>query len=202
MSLASIPRPVSAPGRRRDARPGGALLMGPVRGVLIGLLAVACTNDSGDWATTQLQDVQADEIVYGVSISMTHDGVRKASLTADSMFSWRDSTHALVLGLSVVVYSDRGGRLAMIESERGRLRVTDDAGSLEAYGNAVLKIPDQDREIWTEELHVEPESERIWSDVPVVMRYGDCEIEGDRMQADMNFDDVRIWGTRDRDCPG
>ena len=164
----------------------------------LALVASACLDAPEEGATTELETVNADEIVYGVSLKMSKDGIREATLMADSMFSWRDSTHAWVVGLSLIIFDERGRRRATIEADEGRLN---SAGSeLTATGNAVLRIPDQDREIWTEELHFALESDRVWTDVAVVMRDGECEIEGDRLQSDMAFDDVRIWGTRERDC--
>lgn len=162
------------------------------------LLAAACLNTTEEPPPAGLETVDADEIVYGVSLNMSRDGIREATLTADSMFSWRDSTHARVMGLSLIVYNERGGRRATITADQGRLNRM--GNELTATGSAVLAIPGQGREIRTEELHFALEVNRVWTDVPVVMLEGGCEFEGDRLQSDMDFDDVRIWGTRERGC--
>ena len=162
------------------------------------LLAVACINTTEEPPPSGLETVDADEIVYGVSANMSREGIREAILSADSMFSWRDSAHARVMGLSLVVFDERGGRRATITADEGRLNRI--GNELTASGNAVLSIPEQGREIHTEELHFSLEVERVWTDVPVVMHEGGCVFEGDRLQSDMDFDDVRIWGTRERGC--
>ncbi len=164
----------------------------------LALLAAACINTTEEPPPAGLETVDADEIVYGVSANMSREGIREATLSADSMFSWKDSAHARVMGLSLVVFNERGGRRATITADEGRLNRT--GNELTASGNAVLSILGQGREIHTEELHFSLEVERVWTDVPVVMHEGGCVFEGDRLQSDMDFDDVRIWGTRERGC--
>ena len=162
------------------------------------LALAACFDASEEGATSELETIDADKILYGVSLNMSREGIREALLTADSMFIWRDSTHSRVVGLTLLVFDPGGRRRARITASEGRLNQL--GNELTASGNAVLTIPEQDREIRTDELHFAPEADRVWTDVDVVMREGECEIEGDRLQADMAFDDVRIWGTREREC--
>ena len=165
---------------------------------LAALGALACLSDAEDVATT-FEEISADEIVYGVSHNMSRDGIREARLEADSMLMWRDSTHAWVMRMTLLVFDDQGGQRATITADRGRFDMA--TNELMAVGNAVLSIPGQDREIRTEVLNFSQESDRVWSDVPVVMREAGCEIEGDRLQSDIAFDEVKLWGTREKDCP-
>lgn len=164
------------------------------------LAVAACADDPGDAATTEFEQPNADEVLYGVSHTMTNNGVREALLTADSMFSWRDSANTWVVGLKLEVFDEGTGLpQATITSDRGRLDMA--LNELKAIGNAFLEIPGQEREIRSDELHVSPDSDRIWSELPVVMREAGCEIEGDRFDSDMSFDQVKLWGTRERECP-
>lgn len=178
--------------------PRRALSTAPWLHGCMALLATACINTTEEPPPAGLETVDADEIVYGVSLNMSREGIREAMLAADSMFSWKDSTHARVMGLSLVVFDERGGRRATITADEGRLNRM--GNELTASGNAVLSIPEQGREIRTDELHFAPEVDRVWTDVPVLMHEGGCVFEGDRLQSDMDFDDVRIWGTRERGC--
>ncbi len=163
-------------------------------------VAAACIGDPDDAPPTEFEEMGADEVLYGVSHNMTNNGVREALLTADSMFSWRDSSNTWAIGLTLQVFDERtGAQQATITSDRGRLDMS--GNELKAIGNAVLDIPDQDRQIRTDELYVSPDSDRIWSELPVVMRQEDCEIEGDRFESDLSFRRVKLWRTRERDCP-
>ena len=167
--------------------------------VLAALVVPACFSASDETAGTDFAESSADDVMYGVSHNMSKDGIREARLEADSMLMWNDSAHTWVVGMTLHVYGDRGGQRATITADRGRFDMT--TNELMAVGNALLTIPGQAREIRTEVLNFSQEGDRIWSDVPVVMQELGCEIEGDRMESDIAFDEVRLWGTRERDCP-
>lgn len=188
-------------GGRHGTSPGGSRPRWSAAAVLgVAAAATSCLGDASDTPTTEFDEMDADEVLYGVEHNMTNNGVREALLIADSMFSWRDSANTWVMGLTLRVYGETtGAAQATITADRGRL---DMAGNeLKAVGDVVLDIPDQDREIRTEELYVSPDSDRMRSDIPVVMREEGCEIEGDRFESDMSFRRVKLWGTRERDCP-
>ncbi len=166
--------------------------------VLVLALASSCTTGTEQETGEELEAVSADEIAYGVERRLTRDGVHEATLIADSLFLWRDSSHARVMGLTLIVFDERGRRRATINANAGRL--SQGTNELTATGNAILSVMTTGQEIRTEELHFSQDDDRIWSDLPVVMREAGCEVEGDRFQADMAFDDLRIWGTREGAC--
>ncbi len=172
----------------------------PVRlAALAALAALACLNESEDAAGTEFEESSADDVMYGVSHNMSKDGIREARLQADSMLMWNDSTYTWVMEMTLLVYDDHGGQRATITADRGRFDMA--TNELMAVGNAVLSIPGQAREIRTEVLNFSQDSDRVWSDVTVVMREEGCEIEGDRLESDISFNQVKLWGTRERDCP-
>ena len=180
--------------RRRGQRP--ALFTVSLFGALF---AAACQDGGDEAALTELESIDADQIVYGATRTISEQGVRSALLNADSMFVWEDSAFVRINGLFLTVYDEDGRRRANITAEWGKL--TESTDELTAYGNVVLSIPADDKEIRSQELHFASETERVWTDSAVVIREGNCEYEGERMQADMDFDDVRIWGTRGEACP-
>ena len=173
------------------------------RGLVVAVLVLtgmttACLSSSDEAAPTELASVSADYITYGVTKNISREGIREAVLRADSMFMWNDSSHVLIQGLSLRVYDERGGLRATITSTLGRLiEATDE---LTATGNALLRIPVEDREIRSSELHFSPGNNRVWSDSSVVMRQGNCELKGDGLEARLTFDEVRILGTREQEC--
>lgn len=189
-----VPNPPAVPAAVHSRRPLRWTIA-----VLATLVFPACFNTAGDTAATDFEEASADDVMYGVTHNMSSDGIREARLEADSMLMWNDSTHTWVMGMTLRVYGDRGGQRATITADRGRFDMS--TNELMAVGNAMLTIPGQAREIRTEVLNFSQDGDRIWSDVPVVMRESGCEIEGDRMESDIAFDQVRLWGTRERDCP-
>ena len=201
--------------RGEDSMTGvGSLAESPLRrafaGVALAIAATGCFDDSGETAATGFEELNADEVLYGVSHTLTTDGVREAILAADSLFGWRDSLHTWAIGFSLRVFADGTGEAqATITAERGRLQgpnrpPTDSRSEAElvAVGNAVLSIPEQGREIQSDELLISTYRDLIWSNGPVVMSEAGCEIEGSRFEADMSFGRVKVWRTKEGDCPG
>ncbi len=184
-------RSLSAPPPRRRLPFGSAP-------ALLVLALAACTTGTDEETDETLAPIAADEIVYGVERLLTDRGVHEATLLADSLFFWRDSTHARIMGLTLIIFDERGRRRAAINADAGRL--SHGTNELTATGNAILSVIATGQEIRTEELNFSQEDDRVWSDLPVLMREGGCEVEGDSFQADMAFDDLRIWGTREGVC--
>lgn len=192
------------------SRLAGSPLRCALAGVALAVAAAGCFDDSGEAAATGFEELSADEVLYGVSHTLTTDGVREAILAADSLFGWRDSLHTWAIGFSLRVFADGTGEAqATITAERGRLQGPNrpptesrSEAELVALGDAVLRIPDQDREIRSDELLISTSRDLIWSNRPVVMREAGCEIEGTRFEADMSFREVKVWRTKEGDCPG
>ncbi len=180
-------------------RPFGSTLALRMLPALTGAFS-ACTNASDEAAPTELAAVDADHITYEVRRNISREGIREALLRADSMFMWNDSTHAKIAGLTLLIFDERGMRRAEITADSGRLSQPTD--ELWASGNAILVIPEQDREIRSKELIFAPSADRIWTDSAVVVKEGGCTVEGDRFQADMSFENVTIWGTRETGSQG
>lgn len=163
------------------------------------LVLAGCGGDTTSGAgPTDPAGIMADQVVYGVRQNMSTEGIRDAILDADSMFMWQDSTHVHIMGLRLTVFDEMGARRATIEAREGRLNEA--STELTARGDVVLTIVEGDREIRSEELKFAPETDRIWTDSAVVMRTGNCIVRGTRLQADMSFEDVRVWGTSGEEC--
>lgn len=165
------------------------------------LLVVLGACEQGSEPAAGLADsdgIQADQVVYGARQNMTTEGVRDAILDADSLFMWADSSHVRIEGLRLTVFSENGTREATITAERGRLSEAN--SELIAMGDVVLTIADGNRQVRSEEIRFAPDTDRIWTDSAVVMTDGECTVSGTRMQADMSFEDVRIWGTSGQEC--
>lgn len=170
----------------------------PLVAALLGVLT-ACEQGSEPAAgPTDADGIQADQVVYGARQNMTTEGIRDAILDADSLFMWADSSHVYIEGLRLTVFSENGTREATITALRGRLSEAN--SELIATGDVVLTIAEGSREVRSEEIRFAPDTDRIWTDSAVVMTSGDCTVRGTRMQADMSFEDVRIWGTSGQEC--
>lgn len=168
-------------------------------GALLGLAVCGGASDEG--TPSELLEAGADHVTYGVTRLFSREGVEEARMRADSMYMWDDSSRVWLMGLTLDVFTEGGGRRAVISAERGRM---DMAGEeLVATGNATLSIPAEGREIRSAELRfvlAAGTERRIETDSAVTMREGGCTVLGDGLQSDLSFDELRIVGTREGEC--
>jgi LPS export ABC transporter protein LptC len=169
------------------------------RGVVAILLlgAVACeAPDQSPVIASELEEMEADRVLFSMTHYMTHEGVREGRLEADTAYSWQDSSVISLRNLTLVVYDETGAERAVVTALRGRL----DPGTREMYaqGSVVLTVTQGGRVVESEELNYDPNSERIWSDLPTVSREGNSVVEGTGFDSDTEFTNVRIRNARTR----
>lgn len=164
-----------------------------------GLLLAACTDTPpGRVVDPDLEAMEADAIVFGVTHNVTRAGIREYDVSADTMLTFRDSTVVLFFGnVTLTAYhEDTGSEKAIVTSDRGRLE--QGTNELWAEGNAVLLIRADGRRIESYELHYRPDDDEIRSDSATVMYDGDTVVEGTSFTSDLNFERVRILNGRTR----
>jgi len=164
-----------------------------------GLLLAACTDaPPGMVVDPDLEAMEADYIIFGLTNYLTREGIREAVVEADTALVFQDSTIVLLRGnVQLTAYHEElGTEKAFVTSDRGRLDTTTNA--LWAEGNAVLIIQADGRRIESYELTYTPEIDLIQSDSATVMYDGDDIIEGTRFSSDLNFERVFIQNAQTR----
>jgi LPS export ABC transporter protein LptC len=146
----------------------------------------------------ELEAMEADYIIFGLTDNVTRAGVREFVVEADTALVFQDSTVVLLRGnVTLTAYNeDLGTEKAVVTSDRGRL--DNSTNEMLAEGNAVLLIHADGRRIESYELRYTPERDRIQSDSSVVMYDGDDVVEGTRFNSDLNFERVIIVNARTR----
>lgn len=124
--------------------------------------AAACRGRLEEPTGEGYRDLDADKIIVDARYMPTEDGIRKAVGVFDTVYVYDDSSTYNLKGVNLDIYNAEGKPAAHVTSERGRLNMATEA--MTAIGNVVLITPDGDR-IETEELHYDPTTHRIWSDV-------------------------------------
>ena len=164
-----------------------------------GLLFAACTEGPPRMVVDpELEAIEADYIIFGLTDYVTLRGVREAIVEADTALVFQDSTVVLLRGnVRLTAYHEElGTEKALVTSDRGRLDTS--TNELLAEGNAVLLIRADGRRIESYELHYIPDSDLIRSDSATVMYDGDAIIEGTSFTSDLNFERVVILNGRTR----
>jgi LPS export ABC transporter protein LptC len=157
--------------------------------VIAGL--AACQDGSEAVAGSGFRSLPADQVVFQLETDIKDLGVLRARLHADTAHIWEDEAHTLMFPLDLKLYDDNGGEAAHLTANEGELDSR--TNKMVARGNVILVTTDGNRRILTEELHYDPRTKRIWSDVHTVIYEGDSRAEGQGFQADDQLSTVEIF---------
>ncbi len=140
--------------------------------VLVTLLSAGCRQDSVAPSAADSADMPADQIVIGIEHVMTENGVKQAVLHGDTAYLHESDERWDLIGVRSEFFDETGRQSGHLTSETGEYNSR--TGDFVARGNVVLVTEDDDgtREIRTEELFYELASDRLWSEVPVVITEG------------------------------
>lgn len=170
-------------------------ILGPVAIVLAPVLVSACGNDdTTPVVPDELAEMDADNVFFGMRQNLTAEGVRQAQVLADTAFGWRDSTAVHLRNPQMTAYYEDGRERALVTGERGRHDVRTD--QLYVSGDVVLVIPETGRRLESEELHYDPQGNRIWSDEPFALHLEDRDqaITGSWFESDLGFQEFSAGG--------
>lgn len=182
---------------------GAGFATGPLAVLAVGTacLALACGDPPPTpVAADELLELDADMAVFGMRQAITVEGVRQALLYADTAYTYRDSTEIDVRALRLTLYGDTGAERAFVTARRGT--IDPNSQRMQARGDVVLTIPDQARRIESEQLHYDPNRDRIWSDTFTVMIHQGQRSTGEAFESDLDFTSVKIFGARGRSGSG
>lgn len=172
---------------------------GPAIVVAVAALAAACGDGSEAVAGSGFRSLPADQVVFNMETDMKERGVLRARLHADTAHIWEDSAKTLMFPVSLRLYDDNGAQTAHLTAREGELDSR--TNEMVARGNVVLVAHERGQRILTEELHYDPRSGRIWSDVHTVFHEGDSRVEGDGFRADDRMHDIEVFRSTGENIP-
>ena len=128
------------------------------------LTLAACQKPATGPTGEDLPEAVAEKTMYGMETFSNSEG-RRIRTHADTAYVFgRDSLE--LRGLNMQMFDESGRKTGTVTSKAGSLNST--TRSMVARGNVVLLTPDGKR-IHTEQLHYDPNSKRIWSNVPTLV---------------------------------
>jgi LPS export ABC transporter protein LptC len=164
------------------------------RGWLAALIVaalVACGGGEDPVSGSGFRDLPADHVVLELDTDIKDMGALRARLHADTAYIWEDSAKTLMFPVDLKLYDKNGAQTAHLTAREGELH--SQTNRMVARGNVVLVTVDGNRRILTEELHYDPQRERIWSDVHTVMFEGETRLEGEGFRANSEMTDVEVF---------
>lgn len=169
-----------------------------VVGVLLAAppVMVACEGPTDTpVASEAIQDIKADQVVFGMTSFITESGVRQGRVDADTAYAFRDSSAIKLVGMKLVFYEDDGRTRATVVADSGSM--DERSQRMVAWGDVVLTIHGDGRRIESSELHYDPGTDRIWSDSATVLTRPNGNVtRGTSFQSDLSFNNVRIANPR------
>jgi LPS export ABC transporter protein LptC len=135
--------------------------------LIAALAALACAACNGTTApvASNYQSLPADNVMYGMTHQMSNDGIRGSVLKADTALFFNDSSKIQLRVVDLELFTEQGATRATVRSRAGSL--DENTKAMVARGNVVLVVKGENgRTIYTEELHYNPDSHELWSDVP------------------------------------
>jgi LPS export ABC transporter protein LptC len=120
---------------------------------------------------SDLPELQADRVMIDMEHFASQNAIRRARLHADTALVFEDSAAIQLRGMQVSVFDAAGASSGTVTANGGSINTRTDA--MIARGNVVLTTVNEGRTITTEELHYDPQSGRMWSDVQTRIRNAD-----------------------------
>lgn len=174
------------------ARHGRAVRLRRVATACAVVAAVSACRDPAvtPVAAGHLTEIEADQVIYGMTTFITQEGVRSAEVHADTSYAFNDSSVAYLKGVDMKAFSELGLEKARVVADSGRLHHGTE--KMVAWGNVVVTLPEGDRRIETSELHYDPAADRIWSDSATVLTQAGRVTRGSGFRSDLRFENWSI----------
>lgn len=161
------------------------------------LLVAACGRSSADPMVAEFDSLPADQVMTAMEFNATSEGIRSAKLLADTAFMYDDSSVSHLRGVELDMFDAAGAGTAHLTSTAGTFNSQTQA--MTATGDVVLLVLNDGRRIETEELHYDPETRRLWSDVQTRMTEADGNVTtAASFTADDQFRNIQFQNARGR----
>lgn len=146
-------------------------------------------------ADEELQSMEADNVIFGMTSYLTSSGVREGRIQADTAYMFADSSLAQLRNMEIVFYDEAGREIATVTGLRGRW--SQDTDEMIARGDVVLFVHSDSSRIESPEIHYDPNSDRIWSDSATVRTEQDGSVtSGSSFESDITFENILIRDIR------
>jgi LPS export ABC transporter protein LptC len=157
----------------------------------LAIALAACGGASTAPSSGDYEDLAADKVMIGTTHTQYSNGVRSAEGQYDTVYVFNDSAVYHLRGVNTRMFDADGKQSATIKADSGTLNQSTDA--MIAQGHVVL-VTQLNCTIKSEELHYDPETRRIWSNVDTRFEVGGKVTTAKKFNADDSFNQVTAEG--------
>ncbi len=131
----------------------------------------------------------ADQIMFGAKFALTHEGMNRARLRADTAYFFDDNTRIELENVHTIFFNAIGAQDAVLTSRRGTHNAR--LGNMVARENVVV-VSQDGRRLTTSHLVYDQPRNEISSDSAFVMTEPNRRLEGIGFKSDPNMNNIRI----------
>lgn len=149
---------------------------------------LACKDQPDTIAEAMALADSADQVMIGVRMFMTNQGVRQALLEADSAFVYENTGLTELRRVKITFYTATGQQTSVLDANEGTYHGRQ--GRMEGRGQVVV-VRDDGARLTTEKLVYDQNRNEVSTDQPYVFVQDDRRAEGVGFVSDPNFRDLR-----------
>ena len=166
--------------------------------VLLPASLAACTQQSTTPAADETAFIlPADNVMHGVTHRLTQDGIRRATLSSDSAYTYEHERRFDLMGVRVTFYNDTGALAGTVTSRSGEY--DQESGVFVARDSVVLvsETPEGgERRLTTDELYYDVRSDELWSDHAFVLVENGRTSRGTSFRSDSKLETWSVTGAQ------
>ena len=154
------------------------------------LIAAACQDQGATPpVAAHVTPDTADQTLFGVRLVMADQGVQRATMQADTGYTYDDNSRFELRVVRTTFYTETGVKDATLTSREGTYNVR--SGNMEARGNVVV-ISEDGRRLETPQLRFDPGRNEISGDSAFVLTRPEDVLEGIGFVTDPNLTRILV----------
>ena len=165
--------------------------------LLVVMTLAACDAGSEPpLADDDIANMDADQVMFGVEHYITANGVVRGLLRADTAFMYEDSALVRVRPVNLTLYDEQGAVAGVVTARAGVLNTRTQL--MTATGEVIVQSEGRGQRIETEELHFDPNRDRVWSEVATTLHRDGTTLRGTGFTSNTRLTDTRLTQPRGR----
>ena len=134
-------------------------------------------------------ELEADQVMVDVEHYLTREGVRRAHLTADTVYLLEEGSTAHLRHFTVDFFGEQGERTSVLRAIDGLYQMRE--GDMRARDSVRVVDAAESQRLWTEELVYDAETGRLRSDVDFLLVRGRDTTRGTGFVTDPGLDTLQ-----------
>jgi LPS export ABC transporter protein LptC len=151
------------------------------------LISLACNNGVRPTATITAADT-ADQVLVDMTHYVTHDGVVRARVEADTAFFYQPVQRAEMRTVRITFYDPDGRETSTMSAREGTYDWA--SGDMEGRGKVVVIGASDGRTLRSEVMRYRRDANEVSSDMPFVFDAPGRHVEGEGFTSDPDFRNV------------